>query len=73
MAAGETLGQELRRIRTALGMSQRETAEYCGVSVQSISLWERDKREFNSWEQQKLIRQCLNKLKRRRKWREGKQ
>lgn len=65
----ETLGQEFRRIRTFLGMSQREAADYCGVSLMSISMWERDKREFNSLEQQKLIRRSLNKLKRRQKWR----
>lgn len=73
MTEKETLGQEFRRVRKFLGMTQRETADYCGVSLQSITLWENEHRQFNSWEQQKLIRRSLNKLKRKQKWRTRKQ
>jgi transcriptional regulator with XRE-family HTH domain len=73
VAEKETLGQEFRRVRKFLGMTQREAADYCGVSPESVSLWENGHRQFNSLEQQKLIRQSLNRLKRRQKWRTRRQ
>lgn len=69
----ETLGQEFRRIRKYLGLTQDQAAEICGVSKQSITIWERDKRQFNHKDTSALIRQALVKLKRRRKWIKRKQ
>jgi len=68
----ETLGQEFRRIRKFLGMTQDEAAEYCEVSKVTISHWENGHRQFNSREQSALIRQALNRLKRKQKWRDRK-
>jgi len=65
----ETLGQEFRRIRKYLGLTQDQAAEICGVSKQSITLWENGHRQFNHKDTSALIRQALNKLKRRQKWR----
>jgi len=68
----ETLGQEFKRIRKYLGLSQVAAAEICGVSEQTVSHWETGKRQFNHPDQTVLIRQALAKLKRRRDWRERK-
>jgi transcriptional regulator with XRE-family HTH domain len=73
VARGETLGQEFRRVRKFLGMTQVEAADYCGVSLMSVNVWENDHRQFNSKDQSKLIRQSLNRLKRKQKWRLRKQ
>jgi len=34
------LGRNIRRLRSASGMTQRELAEYLHVSVQAVSKWE---------------------------------
>jgi len=38
-------GAELRRIREAIGMSQRQLAQKLGVTPSTISLYEHDRRE----------------------------
>lgn len=69
VAREETYGQEFRRIRKELGMTQPEAAEACGVHLRTVAAWETGKREFNSNESAALIRQALAKLKRRRRYR----
>jgi transcriptional regulator with XRE-family HTH domain len=67
----ETLGQEFRRLRLALDLTQMEAAFLCGVTVTTISHWENEKRQFNSLDQSATIRKALLKLKRRIRFRKN--
>lgn len=65
MIEGETYGEEMRRLRLQLGLSQKEVAAFCGVSNESISGWERGRLQGNSPEAAQLPRMVIRKLKRR--------
>ena len=72
VAHEETYGQEFRRIRKELGLTQVEAAEACGVSLSSVAIWESNRREFNTRESAALIRRSIATLKRKREWRDRK-
>lgn len=40
----ETMGERLKRLRTAKGFSQPQLAEAAGVSVSAVRNWEQDRR-----------------------------
>jgi transcriptional regulator with XRE-family HTH domain len=46
---GETMGERLKRLREAAGMSQPRLAEASGVPVGTLRQWEQDRR-LPSWE-----------------------
>ena len=46
---GETMGERLKRLREAAGMSQPQLADAAGVPVGTLRQWEQDRR-FPSWE-----------------------
>ena len=63
----ETYGQKLRRLRLELGLSQPEVSRIAGVSQQTISVWEANKREFNTPEAAVHIRRAIAKLMQRKR------
>lgn len=42
-----TIGQNIRKLREAKGMTQEDLAQVLGVTHGAISLWESDKRSMN--------------------------
>jgi transcriptional regulator with XRE-family HTH domain len=58
-------GQEMRRVRLELGLSQLEVAHIAGVTPETISNWERGLRQGNSPEAARGARRIIQLLKAR--------
>jgi transcriptional regulator with XRE-family HTH domain len=63
--ATPSYGEEMRRLRLELGLSQREVGAIVGVAGETISAWERGDRMGNSRESSKLPRTIIQRLKAR--------
>ena len=70
MILAESYGEEMKRLRLDLGMSQAEVGKLVGVASETISSWERGTRQGNSPEASKLPRRVIVLLKRRVKYRD---
>ena len=65
MILTETWGEQMRRLRLELGLTQAEVGAIVGVAGETISAWERGLRQGNSAESSKLPRLVLKHLRRR--------
>lgn len=70
MIANETYGEEMKRLREDLGLSQKQVGRLVGVAGETISSWERGDRQGNSTEASKLPRRVIRMLKRRIQYRD---
>lgn len=56
LGEAQTLAEQIRKKRVALGMSQRGLASELGVHPFTISAWERGRRKPRAWNRQPLAR-----------------
>lgn len=58
---GSSLGDRIRKLRKSQGLTQRQVAEGCNVSIHTVSCWENGK--INpTMEHQKILAQILHFL-----------